>query len=81
MVKRLLSFIQASRSRSWLSHFKSAEELMLDFASMNSLKYRRKWPAYVPDMYDLQHRDPDVWAVFIRGAFRFPGCPYIVFYI
>ena len=36
---------------------------------MDSLKYRRKWPADVPDMYDLQHRDPDVWAVFMRGDF------------
>ena len=24
---------------------------------------------YIADMYDLQHRPPDVWAVFMRGDF------------
>ena len=24
---------------------------------------------YINDMYDLQHRPPDVWAVFVRGDF------------
>ena len=44
MVKRLLNFIQASRSCNWLLHLKSAEEIMLDFSSMNRMKYRRMWP-------------------------------------
>ena len=67
MVKRLLNFIQASRSRNWSLHLKSSEEMMLNFSSMNRMKYRKMWPVYIADMYDLQHRAPAVWTVFMRG--------------
>ena len=33
------------------------------------MKYHRMWPIYIADMYDLQDRAPDVWAVFMRGDF------------
>ena len=69
MMKRLLNFIQASRSRDWVFDVKSAEEMMLDFSSMNQMKYHRMWPIYIADMYNLQHQAPDVWAVFMRGDF------------
>ena len=60
IVKRLLNFIQASRSRNWLFHLKSAEEMMLDFSIMNRMKYRRMWPVYIAHMYGLQHRAANV---------------------
>ena len=40
---------------------------MLDFSDINLMKYVRIWPVYINDMYDLQHRAPDLWAVFLRG--------------
>ena len=70
MVKRLLNFIQASRSRKWLLHLRSTEEMMLDFSSMKRLKYNRMWSVYIADLHSLQHRGPDVWSVFMRGDFR-----------
>ena len=60
MVKRLLNFIKLSWSCNWLLHFKSIEEMMLGFSSMNRMKYRRMWPVYITDMYDFQHRAPDL---------------------
>ena len=33
------------------------------------MKYRRMWPVYIADMYDLQHRSPEVWAAHKRGDF------------
>ena len=69
MVKKLLNFIQASRSRNCLLHLKSAEEMMLNFSSIHRIKYRRMWSVYIVDMYDLQYRAPDVWAVFMPGDF------------
>ena len=64
-----LTFIQTSRSCNWFLHLKSAEEMMLDFSSMNRMKYHRMWPVYIADIYDLQNRAPDVWAVFMREDF------------
>ena len=69
MVKRLLNFIQASRSPNWLVYLKSAKEMMLNFSSMNRMKHRIMWPVYIAGMYDLQHWAPDVWAIFMRGDF------------
>ena len=60
MVKILLNFIQASRSRNCLLHLKSAEKMLLDFSSMNRMRYRRVGPVFIADMYDLQHEAPDV---------------------
>ena len=62
MVKRLSNFIQALQPANWLLHLRSAERMVLDFFSMNWMKYHRMWPVYIADMYDLQHRAPDVWA-------------------
>ena len=50
MVKRLLTFIEASRSRDWLLHLSAAEDLMQDFTSMNRIKYRGMFAAYIADM-------------------------------
>ena len=60
MVKRLLTFIEASRSRDWLLHLSAAEDLMQDFISMNRIKYRRMFAAYIADMRYLQTSDPDM---------------------
>ena len=55
MVKRLLEFIEASRTRNWRQHLSSAEALMQDFISMDRCKYRKCWMVYIADMkYFLQ---------------------------
>ena len=69
MVKRLLTFIEASRSREWLLHLSAAEDLMQDCTSMNRIKYRRMFTAYIADMKYLQSSDPDIWKHFLSGEF------------
>ena len=67
IVKRLLTFIEASRSRDWLLHLSAAEDLMQYFTNMNRIKYRRMFAAYIADMRYLQTSDPDVWKHFLSG--------------
>ena len=68
--KRRLQDVFAGRlpkTCNWLLNLKSEEEIMLDFSGINQMKYVRIWPLYINDMYDLQHRAADLWAVFMRG--------------
>ena len=60
MAKILLTFIEASRSKDWLLHLSAAEDLMQDFTSMNRIKYRRMFAAYIADMRYLQTSDPGI---------------------
>ena len=64
MVKRLLTFNEASRSRDWLLHLSAAED-----TSMNRIKYRRMFAAYIADMRYLQTSDPEIWMHFSAGEF------------
>ena len=54
MVKILLNFIQASRSRNCLLHHKSAEKMLLDFSSMNRMRYRRVGPVFICTIFSIQ---------------------------
>ena len=69
MVKRLLEFIEASRTRNWLQHLSTAEALMQDFISMDRCRYRKGWMSYIADMKHLEFSDPDVWKFFMEGNF------------
>ena len=60
MVKILLNLIRASRSCNLLVHLESAEETMLDFSSMNRMKYHIVWPVYIADMCNLHHGALDI---------------------
>ena len=70
---RLFTFIEASRTRNWLLHLPAAEELMKDFASLDRIKYRRWWSAYIANMRHLQSssdpEDKKVWDAFMAGDF------------
>ena len=66
MVQRLFTFIEASRARDWLLHLSAAEDLIQDFTSMNRIKYRRMFAAYIADMTYLQTSDPDMGTFSIR---------------
>ena len=69
MVKRLLEFIEASRTRNWLQHLFSAEGLMQDFISMDRCKYRKCWMVYIVDMKNLEYANPEIWQYFLQGNF------------
>ena len=69
MVKRLLTFIEASRSRDWLLHLSAAGYLIQDFTSMNRIKYRRMFAAYIAHMRYLQTSEPDIWKHFVSDEF------------
>ena len=69
MAKMVLTFIEASRSKDWLLHLSAAENLMQDFMSMNRIKYRRMFAAYIADMRYLQTSDPEIWMHFSAGEF------------
>ena len=42
---------------------------MKDLVSMDRIKYRRMWAAYIADMRRLEEDDPEVWRLFMSGEF------------
>lgn len=69
MVTRLFTFIEATRSRKWVLHLDSFEDMIADFASMNRIKYRLYSAIYVADMRHLETNDPETWRYFMEGNF------------
>ena len=60
MVERLLLFIHASRSKNWMLHLASGEELVKDFVSNDRLNYRRPMPVYLADMQEVKTNDSEI---------------------
>ena len=54
MVERLFLFRYAVRSRNWMLHLKSTEDLIGDVISLDRIKYRRMLPVYLAEMKGLQ---------------------------
>ena len=54
MVNRLLDFVEASHTRNWLQHLSAAEAPMQHFISMDRIKCRKGWMAYVADMKETE---------------------------
>ena len=75
MVRRLLSFIQASRNRDWLQHLQAGEDMLKDFISMDRCKYRKGWLVYLADMKDLECSQPEIWNYFMQGHFSVQKSP------
>ena len=69
MVERLLLFRHAVRSRDWLLHLKSTEDIIEDVVSMDRIKYRRMLPVYLADMKHLESEEPTIWNSFLQGNF------------
>ena len=44
---------------------------MQDFPNMIQMKYHRMWPVYIAGIYNLEHRDADVWAIFMAVDFSY----------
>ena len=68
-VTRIFTFIEATRSRNFLLHLDSNEDLVPDFASMNRINYRRYSAIYIADMRQLQISDKETWKYFMEGNF------------
>ena len=69
MVTRLLTFIEATRSRNWQLHLDALEDMLPDFASMDRINYRRLTAVYIADMKHLQTNDVETWNYFAEGNF------------
>lgn len=69
MVTRLMTFIEATRSRNWQLHLDSLEDMIPDFASMDRINYRRLTPVYIADMKFLKTDDAATWKYFEEGNF------------
>ena len=69
MVERLLLFIHASRSKNWMLHLASGEELVKDFVSNDRLNYRRLMPVYLADMQEVKTSDSEIWQYLGEGNF------------
>ena len=67
MVERLLLFIHASRSKNWMLHLASGEELVKDFVSNDRLNYRRLMPVYLADMQEVKTSDSEIWEYLGEG--------------
>ena len=66
--KLLLAFIKASRTRNWIQHLFSSQDLMQDLIAMDRCKYRKCMMTYIADMEHLHISDPDVWNYFLDGS-------------
>ena len=69
VVERLFLFRYAVRSRNWMLHLKSTEDLIGDVISLDRIKYRRMLPVYLAEMKGLQDESPDIWNYFLQGGF------------
>ena len=73
LVKRLFTFIEATRSRDWNLYLSSFEAMIKDFSSLDCIKYRRWSAVYLADMYHLREsdnvEDQKVWKAFENGDF------------
>ena len=75
MVRRLMEFIQASRTRNWLQHLSAGEALLKDFVAMDRINYRKGMLVYLADMKNLEHCYPLVWKYFEEGNFSVQKTP------
>ena len=69
MVQRLFTFIEASRTRHWLQHLSSAEDLMKGFIAIDLIKFRKAWLVYIADMRSLDDENSEIWNKFMEGNF------------
>ena len=60
-VETVLFFMVASRNEDLLLHLEAGEGLSKMFFSMDRLKYKRLWPRYIANMYDLRTNHPYTW--------------------
>ena len=64
MVTILFEFINGSRSRNWLAHLNTHEEIIPYVTAMGTIKYCRMLTVYLPEVRELEERDPNIWQFF-----------------
>ena len=69
MVQSLFAFIQESRTRNWLQHLSSVQDLVKDFIAMDQREYRKAWLVYIAQMKSLEAGNPKIWNYFIEENF------------
>ena len=57
-VDTILCFVAASRNADLVLHLEAGEALSKMFFDMDQIKYKRLWPRYIADMYDLRTDHP-----------------------
>ena len=60
-VETILFFVAASRNADLVLHLEAGEALSKMFFAMDRIKYKRLWPRYIADMYDLKTNHPATW--------------------
>ena len=60
-VEAILFFVAATRNADLELHLQAGEQLSKLFFAFDRIKYKRLWPRYIADMYDLRTRHPKTW--------------------
>jgi len=60
-VEAILLFVAATRNADLELHLKAGEQLSKLFFDFDRIKYKRLWPRYIADMYDLRTNHPETW--------------------
>jgi len=58
-VETILFFVAAPRNADLVLHLEAGEGLSKIFFAMDRIKYKRLWPRYIADMYDLRTDHPN----------------------
>ena len=69
MVTILFKFINASRSRNWLAHLSTHEEIIRYVTAIDTIKYHRMLTVNLSEMRELEERDPNIWQFFLDRHF------------
>ena len=68
MVEKLFLFIYASRTRKWMLHLATCEELLPMIISTYRIKYRKSLPIYLADTHQLETHGPYIWEELLSGG-------------
>ena len=60
-VEAILFFIEASRNADLTKHLEAGDGLGRLFFAFNRWKYKRLWPRYLADMYEIKTKYPATW--------------------
>src|SRR6218665_2045516 len=67
-VETILFFVAATRNADLELHLQAGEQLSKLFFAFDRIKYKRLWPRYITDMYDLRINHPKTWEELCAGS-------------
>lgn len=78
-VEAILFFVAATRNADLDFHLQAGEQLSKLFFAFDRIKYKRLWPRYITDMYDLRTNHPKTWEELQAGniAVTKSGVPFV----